>query len=1522
MMYWNEVVWPFKNKDITYVKNLQQNLRVFWQKGVEYIRYSIYSLVLIISMPWEVTPNTHHLHTPEWKTILFPELDPTLELTEKELQEYMNTHAVTWLEADVVYTNTKRSINKTLWKKESAESLIIDITPEPHITCLDANGNQMSTRPREDIKIIYDGTRLLFRETTSKHGKKSTKTIRAIGSEYILWARDKLKTWWDGKRTLPSSWTVDGESYNVSVVLLPQSNGAFVARVLFEQIADAEDDEIRPERSLDSDALAQLDAELKAHKHGDVRLLPTADGRAVKICKRSEIQAKFPGWYTNKNDPRLEHMPGIYVTLDPLDNGKRVKKTVMLWTEKYEILSEKINGKYVLTLKHIPNTTWGVVLYPHRKNPTNLLLEPLPIRGGKITFVRTWDRSKKKHSFDILDQQWHVIKNVDSYPLSGTKPHLIRIHKDGNTYMIKMTKLTDGTRNPEYTMLDESRRDVHVLQQVMWSWITGIKAVERHLADWSDVTCLQDAAWNVFPASWLWYDHDLWGDIHVDGAQVMYPYSLYAYNGKRYKIISKNFGDYVVVHLEELKFGVYTVRPDVLDGEWKNVPWAEVILKDNQIQISLSAYGGEPIKIPMNDQRLGSPQDWKTVKLEWVHKIDNAYHTVSVSQTEGVWEVSVEKVTQGVYDASFAIQWGDVDVSDVELELKNQQYGADGQLTSLDIVEVWNESYTASIWSHKIGKIVNFGTQLSDDGMNDERIWDVEYDIRITNDGGHMLILLEPKTEIENTGNDSEEEEEDDSSNENDADNDNTPIPENNDASATVDEIFKKRLIEIAEWVPFFDQKVESYITKVWFTGQQIDKRLWYDASSWDFLIVKRIPWSKEMQEVLNVTTTLAPFTRSKERNWNLVREVSVQWVEGITSFSCIYDPSSKELQVIAFDNDKRDEEEHDWSEDVKDDVETVMGSAFEGKVWSPWKDASTGKSLDDINIAAQNPLFIPHNFSIWEKSYTSIWLDAKIHFPQKSDLKRIPLEDNWWDGGHEDWEVDYKVEEGMVYISDNDRLLAKDDIAQIPLSNLGKWFKRYKVSEWGAKDRYINVNLAIWQLKGESSPVVIPIIDIPDDWETVSEEDVEDWSSSNDAISPFPVVPESLRWFSVIEERAARGKVSLRSNKAGKRIETSINPTNKSTETIRFDKNKPWVDKIRYWIYPDFMTKNQFDKYLRNVRNFNSSIPYNEWRKGSYYWLWKKTKEVTETEMNRRNEFISDMAPWVIEFAKKYRISPAVMLAQLIHESNFGTSELCKMTYNFFNIKTWGSKYWYGPTVGFRDDDADDLFRVYPPSMWAAMLWYVRLMGASRYKWLKKHSVDDTDSWIEWLVKANFATDKGYAKALKNNISLYNLDKYNQQAIMEAPELGKAIWKEAEASKSKQESASKSRPKNNTSPTLKPIEWKMVPMQRPFSVAIPWTSNTVELKQVYNKIEPRNGSSNTSPVTWRELVEKSWGLVIQAWKHKFPLDFDDLSLLRQTRAKYILQTKWTKKISFAGKQIVLWVEVTEGGRVKVKVAA
>lgn len=144
--------------------------------------------------------------------------------------------------------------------------------------------------------------------------------------------------------------------------------------------------------------------------------------------------------------------------------------------------------------------------------------------------------------------------------------------------------------------------------------------------------------------------------------------------------------------------------------------------------------------------------------------------------------------------------------------------------------------------------------------------------------------------------------------------------------------------------------------------------------------------------------------------------------------------------------------------------------------------------------------------------------------------------------------------------------------------------------------------------------------------------------------------------------------------------------------------------------------------------------------------------------------EYINTYKQLAIDEMKRTGIPASITIAQGIHETSAGKSELVLKSNNHFGIKC--KAYWTGKKVYHDDDARGECFRKYeqPADSYHDHSDFLR--GSERYASLFNLDPTDYKAWATGLRKAGYATNPRYAPILIKLIEDYNLQQYTLIAL------------------------------------------------------------------------------------------------------------------------------------------------------------
>jgi LysM repeat protein len=149
-------------------------------------------------------------------------------------------------------------------------------------------------------------------------------------------------------------------------------------------------------------------------------------------------------------------------------------------------------------------------------------------------------------------------------------------------------------------------------------------------------------------------------------------------------------------------------------------------------------------------------------------------------------------------------------------------------------------------------------------------------------------------------------------------------------------------------------------------------------------------------------------------------------------------------------------------------------------------------------------------------------------------------------------------------------------------------------------------------------------------------------------------------------------------------------------------------------------------------------------------------------------NKYINTYKLLAIAEMQRSGIPASIILAQGIHETQAGTSDLVIASNNHFGIKC--KENWTGP-VAYHDDDArGECFRSYAAAQDSYRDHSDFLSQSPRYAFLFRINPEDYESWAYGLKKAGYATNIKYSQILIKLIQDYDLQKYSLIAMGKLP--------------------------------------------------------------------------------------------------------------------------------------------------------
>lgn len=144
--------------------------------------------------------------------------------------------------------------------------------------------------------------------------------------------------------------------------------------------------------------------------------------------------------------------------------------------------------------------------------------------------------------------------------------------------------------------------------------------------------------------------------------------------------------------------------------------------------------------------------------------------------------------------------------------------------------------------------------------------------------------------------------------------------------------------------------------------------------------------------------------------------------------------------------------------------------------------------------------------------------------------------------------------------------------------------------------------------------------------------------------------------------------------------------------------------------------------------------------------------------------EYINNYKQLAILEMQRTGVPASIKLAQGIHETSAGKSDLVLKSRNHFGIKCKAA--WTGSKVYHDDDARGECFRSYASSSDSYMDHSNFLRSSQRYSTLFKLDPTDYKAWALGLKKAGYATNSKYSQIIIKLIEDYNLQQYSLIAL------------------------------------------------------------------------------------------------------------------------------------------------------------
>lgn len=147
---------------------------------------------------------------------------------------------------------------------------------------------------------------------------------------------------------------------------------------------------------------------------------------------------------------------------------------------------------------------------------------------------------------------------------------------------------------------------------------------------------------------------------------------------------------------------------------------------------------------------------------------------------------------------------------------------------------------------------------------------------------------------------------------------------------------------------------------------------------------------------------------------------------------------------------------------------------------------------------------------------------------------------------------------------------------------------------------------------------------------------------------------------------------------------------------------------------------------------------------------------------------FFRRYASAAMEQQLKYGIPSSVTLSQMALESGWGQSILARNGNNFFGVKC--SRQWLaeGKPYSLHDDDKPNEKFCNYSSVQESIEHHSRVLMGDRYRRCRNFPSTDYHNWLVEIIKAGYATGKGYVQSCEKLIKQYNLQLYDKLALQQ----------------------------------------------------------------------------------------------------------------------------------------------------------
>ncbi len=174
-------------------------------------------------------------------------------------------------------------------------------------------------------------------------------------------------------------------------------------------------------------------------------------------------------------------------------------------------------------------------------------------------------------------------------------------------------------------------------------------------------------------------------------------------------------------------------------------------------------------------------------------------------------------------------------------------------------------------------------------------------------------------------------------------------------------------------------------------------------------------------------------------------------------------------------------------------------------------------------------------------------------------------------------------------------------------------------------------------------------------------------------------------------------------------------------------------------------------------------------------FWLASGLAAFSQKNVEIQN-YIATYKDLAIAEMQRTGVPAAIKLAQGIHETMAGTSNLVLKSNNHFGIKCKAN--WTGESVSHDDDARGECFRKYPAPEDSYRDHSNFLKTSQRYAFLFNLEPTDYEGWAYGLKKAGYATNPKYPVVIIKLIEDYQLQDYTLVALGKTPVADDALAK------------------------------------------------------------------------------------------------------------------------------------------------